>query len=231
MTERKRILIVDDEPQILRFLRPSLVVSGYDVASAADGRQAMRAFTADTPDAVLLDLGLPDIDGKELIAEIRRSSDVPIIVLSARDREAEKISALDLGADDYVNKPFAIGELLARLRSVLRRRPEQRIDDPAVYLLGDITIDTGSHQVLRDHKPVHLTPKEFELLAFLARHANRVLTHRQILGEVWGPAHGNDTQYLRVFIGQLRQKLEADPSEPRIILTEPGIGYRAKADE
>lgn len=230
VTERKRILVVDDEPQILRFLRPSLVVSGYDVVSAADGRQAMRAFTADTPDAVLLDLGLPDIDGKEVIADIRRKSDVPIIVLSARDREAEKIAALDLGANDYVNKPFAIGELLARLRSALRRRPAQSLGDPAVYLLGDITIDTGSHQVLRDHKTVHLTPKEFELLALLARHANRVLTHRQILGEVWGPAHGNDTQYLRVFIGQLRQKLEADPSDPRIILTEPGIGYRAIAD-
>jgi len=231
MTERKRILVVDDEPQIHRFLKPSLLVSGYDVISAADGRHAVRSCASDPPDAVLLDLGLPDIDGKEVIAQIRRTSDVPIIVLSARDREAEKIAALDLGADDYVNKPFAIGELLARLRSVLRRRPAAALDAPQTYRIGELAIDTGTHQVTRAGEAVHLTPKEFELLALLLRHAGRVLTHRQVLNAIWGPAHGNDTQYLRVFIGQLRQKLETSPSEPRLILTEPGIGYRVAVGE
>ncbi|MEZ5816601.1 MAG: response regulator transcription factor [Hyphomicrobiaceae bacterium] len=231
MTERKRILLVDDEPQIHRFLKPSLIVSGYDVTSAADGRQALRAVAAEALDAVLLDLGLPDVDGKEVITGIRRMSDVPVIVLSARDRESEKIAALDLGADDYVNKPFSIGEMLARLRSVLRRRPVQGLDEPEVHALGDIKIDSGSHRVTRGGQVVHLTPKEFELLALLARHADRVLTHRQILEKIWGPAHTNDTQYLRVYIGQLRQKLEADPAEPRIILTEPGIGYRVIGGE
>jgi two-component system, OmpR family, KDP operon response regulator KdpE len=227
MTQPKRILVVDDEPQIHRFLKPSLTVSGFEVLTALTGQQALRALTADQPDVVLLDLGLPDIDGKEVIEQIRRGSDIPIIVLSARDRESEKIAALDLGADDYINKPFGIGELLARLRSVLRRQPVQIKDACQTFALGLITIDAASHVVKRGEETIHLTPKEFDLLALLARHAGRVLTHRHILTKVWGPAHGADTQYLRVFIGQLRQKLEADPSEPNLILTEPGIGYRA----
>ena len=231
MTQPKRILVVDDEPQIHRFLKPSLLVSGFEVLTAMNGQQALRSFTADAPDVVLLDLGLPDIDGKEVIEQIRRRSDLPIIVLSARDRESEKIAALDLGADDYVNKPFGIGELLARLRSVLRRQPVHALDGATCYKIGPVEIDTAGHRVTRVGEQVHLTPKEFDLVAVLARHAGRVLTHRQILTEVLGPAHSADTQYLRVFIGQLRQKLEADPSEPKLILTEPGIGYRAASSD
>ena len=226
MTHPVRVLVVDDEPQIHRFLTPSLTVSGFEVVTAATGQDAMRQMGGSAPAVVLLDLGLPDMDGKDVIAHIRRRSDVPIIVLSARDREAEKIAALDLGADDYVNKPFAIGELLARLRSVLRRRPTALPGAPTVYRLGSIHVDTAQHQITRASVQVHLTPKEFDLLVMLARHAGRVVTHRQILSEVWGPAHTGDTQYLRVFIGQLRQKLEDNPTEPTLILTEPGIGYR-----
>lgn len=231
MTHPKRILVVDDEPQIHRFLKPSLIASGYEVLTAATGQQALRSLGVDRPDAVVLDLGLPDMDGKAVIEQTRRQSDIPIIVLSAREREAEKIAALDLGADDYLNKPFGIGELLARLRSLLRRRPMPAFVAGSVYTIGSIEIDTASHQVTKAGLPVHLTPKEFDLAVLLARHVGRVLTHRQILSEIWGPAHGDDTQYLRVFIGQIRQKLEDDPSDPRLILTETGIGYRAASSE
>ena len=231
MTGPKRILVVDDEPQIHRFLNPSLVVTGYEVLTALTGQQALRSLAADRPDAVLLDLGLPDMDGKAVIGQIRQRSDIPIIVLSARDQETEKIAALDLAADDYLNKPFGIGELLARLRSVLRRRPLAAFEADGAYSVGPIEIDTATHQVRRGGIVVHLTPKEFDLLAFLARHAGRVVTHRQLLTEVWGPAHGQDTQYLRVFIGQLRQKLEDDPADPKLIITEPGIGYRVATFE
>ena len=226
MTQPTRILIVDDEPQIQRFLRPSLIATGYDVVAAGTGAEALRRVASDGPRLVILDLGLPDMDGKDVLADIRRRSDVPVIVLSARDREAEKIAALDLGADDYVNKPFAIGELLARIRSALRRRTLVATPPPVHYRVGKVALDTGSHQVRRGDAIVHLTPKEFDLLLMLVRYAGRVVTHRQILTEVWGPAHGADTQYLRVFIGQLRQKLEDNPAIPTLILTEPGIGYR-----
>jgi two-component system, OmpR family, KDP operon response regulator KdpE len=228
MTQPIRILIVDDEPQIHRFLRPSLVASGFDVLTAYSGSEALRQLAGAAIGLVILDLGLNDMDGKDVLDQIRRRSDVPVIVLSVRDRETEKIAALDLGADDYVNKPFAIGELLARIRSVLRRRLTGTPPEPNRYRLGPVTIDTGLHQVMRRDQIVRLTPKEFDLLVLLARYAGRVVTHRQILTEVWGPAHGDDTQYLRVFIGQLRQKLEDDPTEPTLILTEPGIGYRVK---
>lgn len=227
MTGPARILIVDDEPQIHRFLRPSLLASGFVPISASTGSEALRSIASAAVDTVILDLGLPDLDGKDIIKAIRKHSAVPIIVLSARDREAEKIDALDLGADDYVNKPFAIGELLARIRSVLRRPTAERRDEPAIYALGPVLVDTRQHLVTRAGEAVHLTPKEFDLLVLLARHAGRVLTHRHILNDVWGPAHGGDTQYLRVFIGQLRQKLEVNPAEPQLILTEPGVGYRA----
>lgn len=220
-----RILAVDDEPQIQRFLKPSLTAAGYDVALASTGAQALRLFETLEPAIIILDLGLPDIDGKEVIRRVRETSDVPIIVLSARDREAEKIAALDLGADDYVNKPFGIGELLARIRAVTRQK-RSSAPEATAFKLGNIHIDTLAHRVVRHGEALRLTPKEFELLVSLARHAGRVMTHRQILSTVWGPAHGSDTQYLRVFIGQLRQKLEDDPSNPRLILTEPGIGYR-----
>ena len=219
------ILVVDDEPQILRFLKPALAASGYNVLHAETGRDALRLIATHSPDVVVLDLGLPDMDGRDVLHEARKFSTAPILVLSARDREAEKIEALDLGADDYVEKPFAIGELLARLRTALRHRHGGAIETKEVEA-GGVRIDLVKRRVTRDDAPVKLTPREFDLLGVLARHAGRVLTHGQILTAVWGPAHKEDTQYLRVFIGQLRAKLEADPGAPRLIRTESGIGYR-----
>lgn len=221
----QRVLVVDDEPQIVRFLKPSLAAAGYEVIVAVNGAEALKAAATRAPDVVLLDLGLPDMDGKKVIAQLRRWSKVPIVVLSARDREAEKIDALDLGADDYVNKPFGIGELMARLRTALRH-VSRGSAEIATIVSGDLTIDIAAHSVTRSGNPVKLTPKEFELLAILARNAGRVVTHRQILTAVWGPAHTEDLQYLRVFIGQLRQKLKGAPDVPDLIQTEAGIGYR-----
>ncbi|WP_161912370.1 response regulator transcription factor [Methylosinus sp. C49] len=220
-----RILIVDDEPQMLRVLRPALVASGYETLEAATGREALKAIAASAPDAVLLDLGLPDMDGKEALRQARAFSQVPILILSARDREAEKIAALDAGADDYVEKPFSIGELLARLRAALRHGAKT-VAEAAEIESGGLRIDLARRRVTKNGVAVKLTPKEYELLATLARHADRLLTHRQILTAVWGPAHGEDTQYLRVFIGQLRAKIEDDASAPAILLTELGVGYR-----
>jgi len=225
-----RVLVVDDEAAILKFLRPALEANGYHIEVAATVADAKRQIASKAPDIVVLDLGLPDGDGKDVIKSVREWSDVPIIVLSARDREAEKIDALDLGADDYVNKPFSVGELLARMRAATRNRA-QRHDENPVLSVGDIEIDSVRHRVLRGTAEIKLTPKEFELLSFLARYAGKVLTHRQILTAIWGPAHTTDTQYLRVYIGQLRQKIEASPDDPRIIITEPGIGYRISEDK
>ncbi|KPF99697.1 response regulator transcription factor [Rhodopseudomonas palustris] len=225
MSVNSRVLVVDDEPAILRFLKPALEANNYDVAHAATVAEAIKRIAADAPDIVLLDLGLADGDGKEVIRQVRAWSDLPILVLSAREREAEKIESLDLGADDYVNKPFNTGELMARMRAALRHRM-QRKSEPVTLAVGGIEIDVLRHRVTRGGAEIKLTPKEFELLAFLVRHAGRVVTHRQILAAVWGPAHTSDTQYLRVYIGQLRQKIEARADDPQIILTEPGIGYR-----
>jgi two-component system KDP operon response regulator KdpE len=225
MTGKTRILLVDDEEAILRFLKPVLDTQDYEVITAGLVAEATRRIAADSPDLVVLDLGLPDGDGKEVIRKVREFSKVPIIVLSAREREAEKIEALDLGADDFINKPFGVGELLARMRTALRHRMTGAGETP-VLEVEDVAIDNIRHQVTRGGIEVKLTPKEFELLSFLARHAGKVLTHRQILAAVWGPAHTTDTQYLRVYIGQLRQKIEREPGDPRIIVTEPGVGYR-----
>ena len=225
MTAKQRILVVDDEPAILRFLQPALEANGFEVAAAATATEAMKRIAGERPEIVVLDLGLPDSDGKDVIRQVRQWSDVPIIVLSAREREAEKIEALDLGADDFVNKPFGVGELMARLRAALRHRAQRQGETP-VLSVGDVEIDAVRHRVTRDGQEIKLTRKEFELLASLARHAGKVMTHRQLLSAVWGPAHAQDTQYLRVYVGQLRQKLEADPDDPKIILTELGIGYR-----
>jgi two-component system, OmpR family, KDP operon response regulator KdpE len=225
MTHPTRVLVVDDEPAIHRFLAPALRANDYEVLKAEKGNDALRHIASDAPDIVILDLGLPDMDGKEVIARVREWSDVPIIVLSARDREAEKIAALDRGADDFVNKPFGVGELMARLRAALRHRMQRNGETPVVSI-GDLEIDVPRRRVTWQGTEVSLSPKEFDLLAFLARHAGKVVTHRQILTAVWGPAHEHDTQYLRVYVGQLRQKIEPSPSDPRIILTEPGIGYR-----
>lgn len=225
MSGRPRVLVVDDEPAILRFLRPALVAGGYEVAEAGNMGEAVRAIATRALDIVVLDLGLPDGDGKDVIRKVREWSDIPIIVLSARDREAEKIEAFDLGADDYVNKPFGVGELMARIRAALRHRSEQMSGAPALRI-GDLEIDHAAHRVIRAGEDVKLTRKEFDLLAFLARNAGKVVTHRQILAAVWGPPHTEDTQYLRVYVRQLRQKIEADPNDPKLILTEMGIGYR-----
>jgi two-component system KDP operon response regulator KdpE len=225
MTARPRVLVIDDEAAILRFLKPALEADNYEIASTGTVSDGTRRIAAETPDIVLLDLGLPDGDGKDVIRRVREWSDLPIIVLSAREREIEKIEALDLGADDYVNKPFNVGELLARMRTALRHRMQRHAEMP-VLRVGDLQVDAVRHRAVRAGVELRLTPKEFELLSFLARHPGRVLTHRQILTAVWGPAHTEDTQYLRVYVGQLRQKVERDPADPHIILTEPGIGYR-----
>jgi two-component system KDP operon response regulator KdpE len=225
MTGKTRALVVDDEPAILRFLKPALEANDYAVTSAGTLAEALKRIAGDTPDVVVLDLGLPDGDGKELIQQVRQWSSVPIVVLSARDREAEKIEALDLGADDFVNKPFGVGELMARLRTALRHR-RQGDGESTVVTVGDIEIDSVRRRVMRAGTEIKLTPREFELLACLAKYPGRVLTHRQLLTAVWGPAQAAETQYLRVYIGHLRQKLEQNPDDPKIILTELGIGYR-----
>ena len=225
MSAKLRVLVIDDEAAILRFLKPALEANNYDMTSAGTIAEGIKRAAAETPDVVLLDLGLPDGDGKDVIRRAREWSDVPIIVLSAREREAEKIEALDLGADDYINKPFNIGELLARMRTALRHRMQRKAEIP-VLRVGTLEVDAVRHRAMRAGAELKLTPKEFELLSFLAKHAGRVLTHKQILAAVWGPAHTEDTQYLRVYIGQLRQKVEERPDDPVIILTEPGIGYR-----
>jgi two-component system, OmpR family, KDP operon response regulator KdpE len=221
-----RILVVDDEPQIQRFLKPALAASDFEVLTAATAREALRLALARGPDLVILDLGLPDADGKSVISQLRQFSAVPIIVLSARGQEDEKIAALDLGADDYVEKPFGIGELLARVRRALRHRPtEENIPDAGLDI-GPLHIERGRRLVSRNGAAVHLTPKEFDVLVMLADHRGRVLTHRQLLTAVWGPAHADDVQYLRVVISQLRGKIEADPASPQLILNEPAVGYR-----
>jgi two-component system KDP operon response regulator KdpE len=220
-----RVLVVDDEPQILRFLQPALEASGYAVLHAATGAEALRAAANLAPDIVILDLGLPDMDGREVLKQVRRFSKVPVVVLSARDAEAEKIDALDAGADDYVEKPFAVGELLARLRVALRHA--RGLDEDRQVLKADgLVIDRERRLVSRDARAIKLTPREYDLLALLAQNAGRVMTHRQILTAVWGPAHADDVQYLRVFCGRLRAKIERVPAEPVLIRTETGVGYR-----
>jgi two-component system, OmpR family, KDP operon response regulator KdpE len=229
MSLRPLILVVDDEPQIQRFLRPALTAAGYDVEQAATGAEAMRLAELRAPSLVILDLGLPDADGKGLITALRLQMDTPIIVLSAREQEVEKVAALDLGADDYVAKPFGIGELLARIRVCLRAGKTDPTQTERLHV-GALMIDLPSRQVTLASTPVRLTPKEFDLLTLLAMHPGRVMTHRQILEKIWGPAHVEDTPYLRVFIGQLRAKIEVDPASPRMILTEPGVGYRISGE-
>lgn len=226
---RPRILVVDDEAQIHRFLGPALDAAGYEPIRAETGVEALREIARRAPDAVVLDLGLPDMEGKAVLAKARAFYDGPILILSARDRETEKIDALDLGADDYIEKPFGVGELLARLRVALRHRMLREGAEPVV-VAGDLVVDRIRRLVTRSGAPVRLSPKEYDLLTSLIEGDGRVLTHRQLLTGVWGPAHAHDVQYLRVFVGQLRQKLEADPAQPRHIRTEPGVGYRFVTD-
>ena len=220
-----RILIVDDEPNILGTLVPLVRARGYEVFSAMTGRAALESLERDKPDLIVLDLGLPDIDGVEVCRLVRETSNVPILVLSARGAEGDKVAALDAGADDYVTKPFGTDELLARIRATLRRiENPSPTTDPIVR--GGLVIDRERFRVLRDGEEVRLTPKEFELLTFLAQHPGRVLTHRTILKAIWGPHFVDQPEHLRVLVGSLRKKIEPNPASPKYILTEPWVGYR-----
>ena len=227
MVQKQRILIADDEPQITRVLRTGLATRGYDVRAAADGESALDTFNDWHPDLIVTDLSMPNMDGLELCRRLRLVSQIPIIVLSVKGEEKIKVEALDAGADDYVTKPFGIEELLARVRAALRRAPSPS-DDLASSLVeaGDFRLDLETRSVTVQGKDIHLTPKEFELLTHLIRHAGKVLTHRKLLTAIWGGNYAEQTEYLRVFIGQLRKKIEPDPAAPRYILTEPWIGYR-----
>jgi two-component system KDP operon response regulator KdpE len=222
-----RVLVVDDEPQIVRGLRVILTNAGYAVEEATTKREALDAVSVRPPDAIVLDLVLPDGDGIEVCTEIRRWSQVPIVVLSAVGDERQKVRALDAGADDYVTKPFGSEELLARMRAVLRRRGEE--SDAAVKV-GELEIDLADRSVRRNGEQLHLTPIEFDLLSTLAEHPGRLVTHRQLLQEVWGPGYEDETHYLRVHFAHVRAKIEPDPSNPRYVITEPGIGYRLRVD-
>jgi len=225
MANAYTVLVVDDEPPILRFLRTSLTAAGHRVAVAGDAADALVAMAAEKPDIVILDLGLPDRSGFDVITAIRKHSTVPIIVLSARSDERSKVQALDLGADDYISKPFGMAELTARIRAALRHRYQAQGELP-VFVSGDLTVDLVRRRVTRAGREIKLSPKEFELLRHLVANAGKVLTHRHLLREVWGPAQADEVQYLRVFIRGLRQKLEVDPTRPMHILTELGVGYR-----
>jgi two-component system KDP operon response regulator KdpE len=225
-----RLLIVDDEPQILRALTPALTAAGFVVSAAENGEGALAQLAGEPSEVVILDLGLPDMDGKEVIQRIREWSDAPIIVLSARDLESEKIAALDLGADDFVNKPVGVGELLARIRAVLRGR-ERRFSAQPRFQCGELEINFPARRVMIQGEEVRLTPREYQLLRILAGHAGQVVTHKQIILAVWGAETNADAQFVRVLMAQLRQKLEANPSSPELLLTEPAIGYRLSCDD
>ena len=226
------VLVVEDDQPILRFLRISLTNHGFRYAEATTGKEALVRLGELRPDLVILDLGLPDRDGIGVLRELRSFSNVPVVVLSARDREADKVVALDSGADDYLSKPFGVGELVARLRVALRHAAAVDGARPAaVFTAGDLTVDLEARVVTVAGREVHLTRHEFGLLAQLVRHAGKVLTHRQLLRSVWGPEYGDENHYVRVFMAQLRRKIEADPTRPRWLRTEPGVGYRLRLDE
>ncbi len=230
MTEEKRILVVDDETQITRVLRRSLAARGYEVQTAANGEEAIEVFMRWRPDLVITDLSMPRLGGLDLCRRLRAVSKIPIIVLSVKGEERIKVEALDAGADDYVTKPFGMDELLARVRTAFRRVSalidQSNSSRDGRLEVGDFIVDLDKRQVTVDGSEVHLTPKEFDLLLYLMRHAGKVMTHRALLGAVWGGDYTEQTEYLRVFIGQLRKKIEADPATPRYILTEPWVGYR-----
>lgn len=223
------IVLIEDEPQIRRFLRATLGAQGYRLHEATSAEDGLIEAAARQPDVVILDLGLPDLDGLEVIRRLREWSHVPIIVLSARGQERDKVAALDAGADDYVSKPFAVGELLARLRVALRHAAGGESGEPT-FAVGGLRVDQVKRHVQLDGKDVHLTPIEYRLLTALVKHAGRVLSQRHLLKEVWGPAHTDQAHYLRVYMGALRRKLERDPARPRYLLTEAGVGYRLAAE-
>ena len=225
-----RLLIVDDEPQIRRVLKASLTSHGYETYEAKSGEEALQALREQRFDLVLLDMNMPGMSGLEVCREMRQTSEVAIVMLTVRDAEQDKVAALDAGADDYVTKPFGMPELLARIRAALRRLPTAHGAEEEEIRLEGVVINLATRRVLREGREVRLTPKEYDLLTLLARHAGRVVTHKTLLTSVWGPAHGEDLHYLRVFIGQLRQKIERDPTQPAIVRTEPGVGYRLVID-
>lgn len=222
------VLVIEDEPQMRRFLRASLSSNGFRVVEASSAKEGVALCTSHNPEVALLDLGLPDDDGIALTRGMREWTRTPIIVISARGREADKVEALDAGADDYLTKPFGVQELLARIRVALRHARESRGSPAPVIEIGPLTVDLSRRVVTLAEREVRLTPIEYRLLALLAQNAGKVLTHRQILREVWGPAHVEQTHYLRVYMAQLRRKLEADPARPRLVVTEPGVGYRLR---
>jgi two-component system KDP operon response regulator KdpE len=222
------ILLVEDEPQMRRFLRASLAARGFRLLEAEAAKEALVLATSHNPEVILLDLGLPDGDGIALARSLREWSRVPIIVISARGREADKVEALDAGADDYLTKPFGVNELLARIRVALRHAQQAGGTSVPVVEIGPLRLDLARREVTLDGKDLHLTPIEYRLLVLLGRNAGKVLTHRQILKEVWGPGHAEETHYLRVYMAQLRRKIEAEPARPRLLVTEPGVGYRLR---
>jgi two-component system KDP operon response regulator KdpE len=230
MNEHRRILVVDDESQITRVLRTSLSSHGYDIRVANDGETALEIMKDWTPDLVITDLSMPNMDGLELCRQLRPSTQIPIIILSVRGEEKTKVQALDAGADDYVTKPFGIEELLARVRANLRRAPAEN-EQTSLIEVGDFRIDLAAHKVTVHSRDVHLTPKEFDLLVYLARHPGKVVTHRALLSAIWGGQSTEQVEYLRVFVGQLRKKLEPEASSPRYIVTEPWVGYRFEPGE
>ena len=221
-----RVLVVDDEPQLRRVMRTALVANGYEVYEARTGEEALEALRENNLDLVLLDMNMPGIGGMAACREIRAQSDVPILVLSVRDSEKDKISALDAGADDYITKPFSVNELMARIRANLRRLPAHGEQAHPIVVSDDLTVDFAARQVVAHGQAVRLTPKEFELLQYLMSNANKPVGHRKLLQTLWGPEYGDEVEYLRVFVSQLRKKIEADPAHPRYILTEPWVGYR-----
>jgi two-component system, OmpR family, KDP operon response regulator KdpE len=225
------ILVIEDEPPIRRFLRTALTAHGYKYVEAATAKEGLAQATTRQPDLIILDLGLPDQDGLEVVRQMREWTALPIIILSVRGQESDKITALDAGADDYLTKPFGVGELLARIRVILRHvaRAGRKPDEP-LFAVGELQVDLENRQVFVDKAEVHLTPIEYRLLATLIRYAGKVVTHRQLLNEVWGPGYTGESQYLRVYMTQLRHKLEADPARPRYLTTEIGVGYRLKVE-
>jgi two-component system KDP operon response regulator KdpE len=229
--EKELILLIEDEPQMRRFLRITLQGHGYRLAEAETGQEGLMQAATRNPDVVLLDLGLPDLDGLEVTARLREWTQTPIVVISAREQEQDKVKALDAGADDYLTKPFSAEELMARIRVALRHVARQTAGkQEPIFMIQNLRVDLAQRQVFIDEKEVHLTPIEYKLLTVLIRHAGKVITHRQLLQEVWGQAHVNEVQYLRVYMTQLRHKLENDPTRPRFLMNEPGIGYRLKYD-
>lgn len=226
-----KILLVEDEQQIRRFLRVTLSSSGYNLIEASTGQEGLMLAATQKPDIIILDLGLPDMDGLDFTKQLREWCSTPVIVLSARGQESDKISALDAGADDYLTKPFSTGELLARLRVAIRHSEQNKSEQAETkYEFGKIKVDLGKREVLKEGQELHLTPIEYKLLALLLRHHGKVLTHRQLLKEVWGDAYSDENHYLRVYMGQLRHKLEDNAARPRHLITEPGVGYRLKIE-